>query len=189
MSGRSPAALVLGLGNIVMSDDGLGVHVVRRLRERGLRGGDVELIEGGTAGLLLLPHLADARRAIIVDAIDCGAPAGTHVRLAGDDWVTAFAGHLTPHDVGVRDLLGAARLAGAWPDELVLHGLQPMSVAMGTELSGPVAAALDSLLDAIDTELYRWGAAGLTTDAPAPPTLRMIDDLIRKPATYPGSES
>lgn len=159
MTGPS-AALVLGLGNVVRSDDGVGVHVVRRLRDSGLREGDVDLIEGGTAGLLLLPHLADTRRAIIVDAIDCGAPAGTLVRFAGDSWATAFANNLTPHDVGVRELLGAARLAGEWPEELVLHGVQPESVAIGTELTAPVAGAIDALIEAIVSDLCRWEAAG-----------------------------
>jgi hydrogenase maturation protease len=172
MTAPLPAAVVIGLGNVVMSDDGVGVHVVRRLRERNLLDGDVEVIEGGTAGLLLLPHLADARRAIIVDAIDCGAPAGRLVRLTGDDWSTAFARYLTPHDVGPRDLLGAARLTGSWPEELVLHGVQPASVAIGTELSPPVAAALDPLIAAVLAELRRWEADGLTTDALSSPRRR-----------------
>ena len=119
------------------------------------------MIEGGTAGLLLLPHLADARRVIIVDAIDTGAPAGTLVRLQGEDWARAFAIKITPHDVGLRDLLGAAKLSGAWPRELVLHGAQPASTAIGTELSAPVAAALDPLVSAILAELAAWDASAL----------------------------
>jgi hydrogenase maturation protease len=141
----------------VLSDDGLGVHAVRRLRKRYAFAGDVDVIEGGTAGLLLLPHLADARRAIIVDAIDTGAERGALVRLEGDDWSRAFAAGLTPHDVGLSDLLGAARLSGAWPDELVLHGAQPASTAIGTDLTAPVAAALDSLVDRVVRELIAWG--------------------------------
>ena len=82
----APDTVVIGVGNVVLSDDGLGVHVVRRLRDRYRLEDRVELVEGGTAGLLLLPHLADARRVIIVDAIDTGAPAGTLVRLAGEEW-------------------------------------------------------------------------------------------------------
>ena len=99
--------VVIGLGNVILSDDGLGVHAVRRLRERYVLGEEVELIEGGTAGLLLLPHLADARRAILVDAIDSGAPAGTLVRPSGRR--TGRRVHdirMTPHDVGLADLLG-----------------------------------------------------------------------------------
>jgi hydrogenase maturation protease len=151
--------VVIGLGNVVLSDDGVGVHAVRRLREcTHLRDG-VELIEGGTAGLLLLPHLADARRAIIIDAIDTGAAPGTLVRLAGEDWASIFAIRVSPHDVGLRDLLGAAQLSGAWPQRLVLHGVQPATTVVGIELSAPVAGALEQLVSAVATELAGWQAA------------------------------
>jgi hydrogenase maturation protease len=151
--------VVIGLGNIVLSDDGLGVYAVRRLRERHAFDEDVELIEGGTAGLLLLPYLADAGRAIIVDAIDVGAAPGTPVRLDGEEWSSAFAVRMTPHDVGLADLLGAAGLTGMWPERLALHGAQPESTAIGTELSAPVAAAIEPLVDAIADELALWGVA------------------------------
>lgn len=150
---------VIGLGNVVLSDDGLGVQAVRRMQHRYQLQDGVELVEGGTAGLLLLPLLADARQVIIVDAIDTGAPAGTLVRLDGDDWASAFELRMTPHDVGLVDLLGAAQLSGAWPEQLVLHGVQPASTAIGTELSAPVAAALEPLVDAIAAELTLWGVA------------------------------
>jgi hydrogenase maturation protease len=150
--------VVIGLGNIVLSDDGLGVHVVRRLRDHDGLGHGAELVEGGTAGLLLLPHLADARRVIIIDAIDIGAPPGTLARLAGEECWSAFALHLSPHDVGLRDLLGAALLSGAWPSQLVLHGAQPACTAIGTELSEPLAAALDPLASAVLADLAAWEA-------------------------------
>jgi hydrogenase maturation protease len=150
--------VVIGLGNVVLSDDGLGVHAVRRLRERYEISPGVELIEGGTAGLLLLPYVTDARRAILIDAIDGGARPGTLVRLAGEAWATAFAIRMTPHDVGLADLLGALRLTAAWPEELVLYGAQPAATDVGSELSAAVAAALDPLVDAVAAELAGWGA-------------------------------
>jgi hydrogenase maturation protease len=104
--------VVIGVGNVVMSDDGLGVHALRRLRSRYRLGDDVELIEGGTAGLLLLPHLADAPQVIIIDAIDTGSTAGALVRLDGKRWASACHAWMTPREVGVADLLGAALLAG-----------------------------------------------------------------------------
>jgi hydrogenase maturation protease len=150
---RGRDTVVIGLGNVVLSDDGLGVHVVRRLRDRHRLADRVELVEGGTAGLLLLPQIADARRVIIVDAIDTGAPAGTLARLAGEEWWRAFEPHLTPHDVGLRDLLGAALLTGSWPSQLVLHGAQPACTAIGTELSAPLAGVLDPLASAVVADL------------------------------------
>ena len=154
MTSVRDGTVIIGIGNIIRSDDGLGVHAVRRLRERHPLAHDVELIEGGTAGLLLLPCLDGARRAIIVDAISVGHPPGTLVRLKSGDG--AFSTGMTPHDVGLADLLDAARLTNALPDELVVHGVQPASTAMGTELTPPVAAALDPLVDAIHTDLLEW---------------------------------
>jgi hydrogenase maturation protease len=156
---RTAGVVVIGIGNVVRSDDGVGVHAVVRLRERLGSQPDVTLVEGGTAGLLLLPHLADARRAIIIDAIDVGAQPGTLVRLDGDQFASAFSAGATVHDVGLRDLLGAARLSGAWPEQLVLHGVQPGSTTLGTELTPTVAAALDGLVDSIAGELAGWSAA------------------------------
>jgi hydrogenase maturation protease len=145
--------VVIGLGNVVMSDDGLGVHALTRLRERQILPDDVELVEGGTAGLLLLPYLADAELAVIIDALDVGAEPGTPVRLDGEDWAEMFQVRMTPHDVGLVDLLGAARVSGAWPAQLVLHGAQPAYTGLGTELSPAVAESLDAVIDAVVAEL------------------------------------
>ena len=155
-----PATVVIGIGNVIRSDDGLGVHAVRRLRERGRHSDDVELIEGGTAGLMLLPHVAEARRVILIDAIAFAAPPGTLTRL--EDGRGAFATGMTPHDVGLSDLLEAAQLTDSWPQKLVLHGAQPESTALDTELTPRLAAALDPLVEAVEAELEAWGACDLT---------------------------
>jgi hydrogenase maturation protease len=149
--------VVIGIGNTVRSDDGLGIRALQRLGERYQHGSCVELVEGGTAGLMLLPYIAAADRAIIIDAINVGAPAGTLIRL--DQAQGVFASGLTPHDVGLSDLLDAARLTDAWPDSLVLHGIQPASTAFGTELTSAVTEALEPLVDAVEAELSLWGYA------------------------------
>jgi hydrogenase maturation protease len=152
---RPADTVVIGLGNVILSDDGLGVHAVRRLRERYALDADIELVEGGTAGLLLLPYLQDARRAILVDAIDTGSPPGTLTRLNGEDW-TNCSTLMTPHDVALEDLLAATRLTGTWPEELALLGAQPARLTLGTSLSPPVEAALAPLVDAIMAQLSAW---------------------------------
>jgi hydrogenase maturation protease len=159
--------VIIGLGNVICSDDGLGVHALRRLRDSHSLADDISLIEGGTAGLLLLPHLADANRVIIMDAIDMGATPGTLVRLDGLDWGSAFAHHMSPHDLGLADLLGAAQLSGAWPNTLVLHGIQPASTALGTTLTPSVAEAVDELISVVVAELDRWTSA-LSAPSPHP---------------------
>jgi hypothetical protein len=99
------------------------------------------------------------------NAIDVGAEPGTLVRFAGDEFASAFCADTTVHDVGLRDLLGAARLSGAWPEQLVLHGVQPGSTTLGTELTPTVAAALDGLVDSVVRELAGWDAALLHAGA------------------------
>ena len=153
----SRATIVLGLGNVAQTDDGLGIHAVRDLLARHDLPPGVEAIEGGTAGLLLVPALSDADRAVIVDAIDLAAVPGTLHRLDGRSWSTAFLPRLTPHDAGLSDLLGAAALAGALPAELLLLGVQPERIGWGCEPTSTVAAAIPMLVDALVGELRAWG--------------------------------
>jgi hydrogenase maturation protease len=165
---RDRRVAVIGVGNLARSDDGLGICAIQRLRERNRYPPEVALIDGGIAGLLLLPHIATAARVIVIDAVNTGAAAGTLVRLV--DPKGAFATGLTPHDVGLADLLDAARLTDAWPETLVLHGAQPASTAIDVELTRPVATALGALVDAVEAELSAWGypagVAGARSAAP-----------------------
>jgi hydrogenase maturation protease len=154
MTSPRSGVVVIGIGNVVRSDDGLGVRAIQQLSERGRYASEVELVEGGTAGLMLLPYLA-ARRAITIDAIAIGAPAGTLIRLPGAQG--RFASGLTPHEVGLANLLDAARLTDVWPEELILHGAQPGSTAIGIELTPALHAALGPLTDAVDADLRAWG--------------------------------
>ena len=156
--GRAGIA-ILGLGNVALTDDGLGVHAVRRLREAHDLPSGVAAVEGATAGLLLLPLVADAERVIVVDAIDAGAPPGTRVRLDGGEVLSAFDSVLTPHALGLTDLLRAARLTGAWPLHLVILGLQPACTGIGTELSPALELGLDGLVHQIAEELASWGVS------------------------------
>ena len=153
----SVATIVLGLGNVAQADDGLGIHAVRELLARYDLPPEVEAIEGGTAGLLLVPVLSDADRAVIVDAIDLGAEPGTLHRLEGERWPAAFLQRLTPHDVGLSDLLGATALAGALPTEWLVLGLQPERIGWGCAPTPTVAAAIPALVDVLVDELREWG--------------------------------
>lgn len=145
--------LVLGLGNTIMSDDGIGPKVIEQLQQNAGLPEGVVLLDGGTLGLDLLPHLEGVQRLIIVDAVEIGQLAGTCVRLAGDDVPMALETKLSPHQMGMKDLLAVARLMGQLPDEIVLIGVQPACLEMDTELTPPVAAALPILVAMVQTEL------------------------------------
>jgi hydrogenase maturation protease len=103
--------VVLGLGNILLGDEGVGVHVVEALRREGGLGGGVELVDGGTAGLGLLPVFDGARLVVVVDAADDGRPPGS-VGLTRPGFSKDAPAALTPHDVGLRAILDALALTG-----------------------------------------------------------------------------
>jgi len=149
--------LVLGLGNILLADEAVGVRVVERLQELYEIPGEVQVLDGGTLGLDLLPYVDDAERLLVVDAVDLDAEPGTVARLEGDDVPVFLSVKVSPHQVGLADLLTAARLRGHLPGELVLWGVQPGEIAVKLGLSPPVAAQVDLLVEKAVAELDRWG--------------------------------
>jgi hydrogenase maturation protease len=149
--------LVLGLGNKIMTDDGFGVEVVTSLASRYHFHGPVQLIDGGTLGLDLLPYLEDLDSLLIVDALDMRDEPGKIFRLEGDEVPRAFASKLSVHQMGLQDLLAVAELQGHVPRNLVVWGVQPECIEMGTKLTAPVAAAVEPLLANVLEELERWG--------------------------------
>lgn len=162
--------LVLGLGNVLLRDEGLGVWVAETLR-RGLKfPEEVSIVEGGTLGLDLLPLLDGVERLCVIDAVRLGHAPGAIVRLEGDDVPAALNVKLSPHQIGVQDLLAAARLMGREPPSVVLWGMEPGRLDPGTGFSPAVAQALPLLRAEIVEELGRWGLpAQPVTDSAAPP--------------------
>lgn len=151
--------LVLGIGNLIMTDDGIGVRAVQLMAERYRFPAGITILDGGTLGLDLLPKLEGVARLLVVDAIETGKPPGTVVRLSGDDVPFALETKVSPHQMGLKDLLAVASLQGCLPGELVLLGMQPARIEMGIELSPAVAAGLEPLIHTILKELEQWGVA------------------------------
>lgn len=145
--------LILGLGNTIMADDGLGPTFIDLMRQQGELPEGVELLDGGTLGLDLLPRLEGLDRLIIVDAVETGLSPGTLVRYRGDEVPQALETKLSPHQMGLKDLLAVARLMDQLPEELVLFGVQPATIEMSTELSPLVAARLPELVAMVRREL------------------------------------
>ncbi len=142
-----------------MGDDGIGVRVVQSLQERCHFPPEVELLDGGTLGLDLLPKLEGVERLLVVDAIETGGEPGTMVRLIGEEIPLAMATKLSPHQMGLKDLLSVASLMGYGFGEMVLWGVQPGRIEMGLELSPAVAEVLGPLEEKVIGELARWGVA------------------------------
>jgi hydrogenase maturation protease len=149
--------LVLGLGNILLEDDGTGAAAVAQLLARFEAPDGAVVLDGGTLGLSLLPYLENAGAAILVDAIRTDAAPGTHVRLEGDEVPPAVATRLSPHQVGVADLLDGARWLDRYPGRVILLGLVPASMELGVGLSPRVASALSGLVDRVVDEAGALG--------------------------------
>ena len=154
--------LVLGIGNLIMSDDGIGVRVVQLLMERYRFSAGVTLLDGGTLGLDLLPQLEGVERLLVVDAVDIGAAPGSMARLAGDDVPIVLETKVSPHQMGLKDLLAVAILQGFDPSEMVLWGVQPEMIEMGMELSPAVSAQIEPLVEKVLRELDGWGVIAVT---------------------------
>jgi len=147
--------LVLGLGNLVHSDDGLGVHAIQSLMEDPRVPSDVVLMDGGTQGLSLLPHVSAFQRLLVIDALDVGEKPGTLVRIEGEA-LRNLPGKASVHQLGFADLLVALELLGESPKEIVLLGVQPLSTEWGTELTPPVSEAVSRLPDLVVEQLSLW---------------------------------
>lgn len=151
------SVLVLGVGNLVMSDDGVGVMVAQKLQQSYRFPDNVEVMDGGTLGLDLLPKLENISHLILIDAVETGKKAGTCIRLFGQELPIALETKLSPHQMGLKDLLAVSELMGHSPGEMVLIGVQPGSTEMEIGLTPEVEAQLDTLVSNVLLELKKWG--------------------------------
>lgn len=148
--------LVLGIGNTLQADDGVGVHVVHALEKMDLAG-DVALRDGGTIGLSLLAEIEDCDALIVVDAMELGAAPGTVALFEGAEIQAQLGGKKrTAHEVAVSDLLAAAQLAGCCPPNQALIGIQPGRIGWGLEAEGPVAEAIPEACAIVARLVEEW---------------------------------
>jgi len=157
-SGNQRRILVIGIGNVLMRDDGLGVHVIERLKVLYHMPPNVRFVDGGTLGLSLLPLLDGITHLLLIDAVrGMGAP-GDIVRLRDDEIPAYLATKVSVHEVGLQELLATAGFAGCLPDEIVLWGVEARDVELGDGLSSVVRDALDELVERVAGELKMWKA-------------------------------
>ncbi len=161
--------VVIGLGNPIMGDDGLGLVALERLRAGYAIPPEVDLVDGGTWGMNLLPVIEDAARVILIDAIDVGATPGTPVRLERARLPRYLATKISPHQVDLRDVLGLAELRGTLPSDTIAVGLQPQRIAFGDALSDVLRCRVDDLVRLVVQELADRGHA-CPPSPPDPPS-------------------
>lgn len=155
-----PPILVLGVGNLLLGDDGVGVRVVQKL-DRWLRAeshdcrlrGWVEFLDGGTAGLDLLDAMAHRPHLLVVDAVTADEPPGTLLKLEPRDLLAGNPGRVFAHDFGVLETLFMARQMGLEPAAVSLMGVVVHAVDYGMELSPEIEACLPLACDAVRAEV------------------------------------
>jgi hydrogenase maturation protease len=157
--------LILGIGNVLLTDEGIGVRALKELERKFTFPANVELLDGGTAGIELLRHIRKRDYLIIIDAMKCDQEPGTVVRVEGDDVPAAFRTRISPHQLGLSDLLAAAMLTDELPKNLVLFGVEPESIDIGLDLTETVEANVDKLIGAVADELRSIGCTLVPIEA------------------------
>ncbi len=148
--------LILGVGNILLRDEGLGVRTIEYLKDRFSIPPEVSTIDGGTGGLALLSLIRDYDYIIIVDAIASQGSPGTLYRILGKELQKAPPLMTTAHQLGFQDLLAIAHLEGNNPD-VVIIGMEPLDISPGLELSPLVRERLPQVADMVREELAEFG--------------------------------
>ncbi len=139
-----------------MTDDAVGIEALAAFQQDHELPPDTDLLEGGTLGLDLLVHMEGYRRILIADCVTTGRAPGTLVKVEGEDVPKAFANCLSPHQMGLRDLISVLELQGRMPERLTVLGVEPASIEFGLELSPAVEAALPKLVAAMAAQLAEW---------------------------------
>ena len=152
---------MLGIGNTLLTDEGVGVHVITLLKQRYPRLEEVTFLDGGTLSFSLAGDLAEHQRLIVVDAAHTGSEPGTVVCYEGEEMDHYLRGNRkSVHEVGLSDLLDIAKLSDHYPGQRALVGIEPSSMDWGEMVSEPVAQSLALAADAVMALITRWSRLG-----------------------------
>jgi hydrogenase maturation protease len=148
--------VVLGLGNTLNKDEGLGVQALKMLDAQLGDRGEFELLDGGVLGLNLLMIVEECSHLLILDAVNAGKPAGTVIELTKEQ-IPLYAGvKLSQHQITFQEVLGLANIRGYLPEHLHLVGIQPGDISVGLEISPVVQLALPEMVTRAHAVLINW---------------------------------
>ena len=149
--------LLMGIGNTLQQDDGIGIHVTETFKAQA-HDPNIDIIDGGTIGLALLPEIEDHDAVIIVDASEIGERPGTMRIYRNQEIDRQISGRRkTPHEVALADLFSAAAIRGRGPEERVLIAIQPSCTESGMEPTPEVLASIPRACEAITHLTREWG--------------------------------
>ena len=148
---------LIGLGNILLQDEGVGVQAIRQIQEHYEVPPELEIVDGGTSGLDLLPFIEGRDRVLFVDAVNFGKELGFIGELNNAEIPAFFTVKSSLHHLGLADVLAAAQLLDTLPPEICLIGIQPHTMELGLGLSPTLQSHLEAFLAQILAKLQDWG--------------------------------
>jgi len=147
----------MGIGNLLLQDEGAGVRAIEEFARRYETPDSVELLDGGTSGIELLKYIQGRDVLVLIDVVRSGELCGTLTRFEGEEVPSLFQKKISPHQLGISDLLATARLVGAIPEKVVLYGIEPKTIDTGLELSAEVAGSIGRLTELVAEEIRAQG--------------------------------
>ena len=146
--------LVLGIGNILLRDEGVGVRVIEQMQNMHLPD-NVELVDGGTAGADLLDVLAERKKVIVIDAVQADCEPGTVLRFTADDLVQPDGVGMSLHELGLGEALKMTEQLGCAPAEVVVFGIKPKNISCGLELSEQISPSIPKVVELVLAEISK----------------------------------
>lgn len=153
---QEPTITILGLGNILMTDEGVGVHTVNEFEKRYEVPSYVEIIDGGAAGLDLIPFIEGREKVLMVDAVNFDQPPGHIGTLVNDAIPVKLATKASMHHLGLMDVLSIVKLSGNYPREVCIIGIQPKSLELGLDMTPEICDKKEKLIERITEKLSEW---------------------------------
>ena len=148
---------ILGIGNVILRDEGFGVRVAEYLDKHYEFPDTVQIVDGGTLGIELTQYVTGTEKLLVIDSINGGAEPGTTFRFHNDDVMEHFQDKLSAHEVGIQDVLGLLTVTGHKIPDVVVIGAQPYDVEAGVELSEGMMELLPQMVEQALSELKNWG--------------------------------
>jgi hydrogenase maturation protease len=146
--------VVIGLGNLLLSDEGIGVHLIRKLSENQEKFPSVEFIDAGTGGMNILHLIANRKKAVIIDCAKMGKKPGTIKQFEPVDvQTTKKMTHFSLHEADILQIINLSKQLGECPNQIVIFGIEPESLELGQKLSETLSHEIDAYLANICQEL------------------------------------
>ncbi|WP_286035066.1 HyaD/HybD family hydrogenase maturation endopeptidase [Megamonas hypermegale] len=147
---------VVGIGNIIMQDEGFGVRCAEYLQKITNYPDFVQILDGGTLGMDLMPYIAGTKKLLFIDAIDIDGNVGDFYQFTGDELNAYFKNKMSVHDLGVNDMLAVLKLTDNPVDEIIVMGVKPDVVSMGTELTSAIVEKIEPVAQKAKEVVDKW---------------------------------